>query len=166
MNGGEEERRGKKQDREELLFISHFGSSVGVLSISFLYNSWHLGHQFHISLAKKVCSGFSVMLQGKSQMNFLANAIYCQGWWKSKEKIEVGMVTSETEEVRLLILRTLIPLSCCPPLHQVSFAQVGGGGLDMGRVRRHVISTFLPSQVRGPVEATTDAWGQRERSVP
>ena len=78
----------------------------------------------------------------------------------------MGMVTSETEEVSLLIVRTLIPLRRCPPLHQVSFAQVGGWGLDRGRVRRHIISTFLPSQVRGPVEATTDAWGQRERSEP
>lgn len=51
----------------------------------------------------------------------------------------MGMVTSEAEEVRLLILRTLIPLSCCPPLHQVCLELWGGGGVDMGRVRRHVI---------------------------
>lgn len=164
MIGGEEEGRGKKQDREELLFICHFGSSVGVLSTSFLYNSWHSGHQFHIRLAKKVCLGFSVMLQGKSQMNFLANAIYCQGWCKSKEKKEDGDGDLWNRWSEIIDSQDFDSLELLPPLHQVSFAHVGG--VDMGRVRKYVISTFLPSQVRGPVEATTHAWGQRKRSVP
>lgn len=90
--------RGKKQDREELLFICHFGSSVGVLSTSFLYNSWHLGHELHISLAKKVCLGFSVTLQGKTQMNFFGQCNILPrvmekqgeerrwGWWPLKQR--------------------------------------------------------------------------------
>ena len=120
--------RGKKQDREELLFICHFGSSVGVLSTSFLYNSWHLGHELHISLAKKVCSGFSVTLQGKTQMNFLANVIYCQGWWKNKEKKEDGDGDLWSRGSEVIDSQDFDSLELFPPLHQVSFTQVGEGG--------------------------------------
>ena len=71
----------------------------------------------------------------------------------------MGMVTSEAEEVRLLILRTLIPLSCSHPFIRYHLLRLGRGAVDMGRVRRHVTSTFSPSQVRGSAEATTDVWG-------
>ena len=64
---------------------------------------------------------------------------------KARRRKKMGMVTSEAEEVRLLILRTLIPLSCSHPFIRYHLLRLGRGAVDIGRVRRHVISTFLPS---------------------
>ena len=59
MNGGEEERRGKKQDREELLFISHFGSSVGVLSANIIFIQFlTLGPSVSYKVGQKGLFGF------------------------------------------------------------------------------------------------------------
>lgn len=106
--------------------------------------------------------------KGKPKWTFWPTQYTAKDDGKARRRKKMGMVTSEAEEVRLLILRTLIPLSCCPPLHQVSFAQVAGWGGGWTWVGWESMSYqhFYQTKLRGPAEATTDAWGLRERSVP